>query len=197
MTTPFEHPDEVAAFLRARDSNLGADLEQAVDEVWTAQRHEARPIAGAAEAVRALADSGLRIAVISNIWAPYLDAVRAHFGDFLDDRVDAALQLFSFRQGCAKPAPALFLRALEVAGVEPAAAAMIGDSYAEDIEPAALLGLRTVWLLHRPEREAADLERVSNGAAPTPSRTLNSIAELTPDLVAAALAGPTEATHVG
>ena len=55
---------------------------------------------------------------------------------------------------------------------------MVGDSYAEDIEPAAALGMSTVLVLHRPRREAADLVRVLNGEAPRPSRTIQSIAEL-------------------
>jgi FMN phosphatase YigB (HAD superfamily) len=60
---------------------------------------------------------------------------------------------------------------------------MIGDSYAEDIEPAAVLGLRTVWVLHRPAREAADLARVLNGDAPGPSRAVATIEQVTPELV--------------
>ena len=57
---------------------------------------------------------------------------------------------------------------------------MVGDTYKNDIRPAIDLGMRTVWVLHRPEKEKADLIRVLNGDAPRPDLTLTSIAELKP-----------------
>ena len=39
---------------------------------------------------------------------------------------------------------------------------------------------RTVWVLHRPEKERADLVEVLNGNAPPPDLTLALIAELDP-----------------
>jgi hypothetical protein len=37
-----------------------------------------------------------------------------------------------------------------------------------------------VWVLHRPEKEKADLVAVMNGDAPPPDLTISSIAELEP-----------------
>jgi FMN phosphatase YigB (HAD superfamily) len=57
---------------------------------------------------------------------------------------------------------------------------MVGDTYKNDIRPAIELGMRTVWILHRPEKEKADMIEVLNGASPPPDLTLASIAELEP-----------------
>jgi HAD superfamily hydrolase (TIGR01509 family) len=187
MTRPFATPQEVAEFAGSLEATAG-ELERAVLDVWFAQRNEAEPIAGAATALADLHAHGLRIAVISNIWKPYLDAVRSHFGEFLDEHVAPELQLFSFAEGHAKPAHDLFALALERADVAPSEAVMIGDSYAEDMTPAAALGIGTVWVLHRPYRERDDLVRVLNGEALAPSHVVSSIGEVTGDLVLSVLA---------
>jgi len=48
--------------------------------------------------------------------------------------------------GLRKPDPAIFALALDYLGVEPEAAALVGDSYQQDIRPAKEAGLTTVWL---------------------------------------------------
>ncbi len=48
--------------------------------------------------------------------------------------------------GLRKPDPAIFTLALDCLGVAPEAAALVGDSYQQDIRPANELGLTTVWL---------------------------------------------------
>lgn len=48
--------------------------------------------------------------------------------------------------GVSKPDPAIFRLALERCQVEPAQAAMVGDSLSSDIVPAQRLGLCTVWI---------------------------------------------------
>ncbi|AGA29747.1 HAD family hydrolase [Singulisphaera acidiphila] len=47
--------------------------------------------------------------------------------------------------GLFKPNPALYLRALGDAGIDPSEGVMIGDRLDNDIEPAATLGMATVW----------------------------------------------------
>ena len=163
MTVPFASAREVAASIGV----AGADA--AVAEVWAAQEHEAQPVEGAREALIRLAEEGSRLALISNIWQPFLTSVERHLGE-LFEAVEPGLRLFSFREGCAKPSPVMFERALARAGVAAEDAVMIGDSYAEDIEPAAALGMETVWVLSRPDREPP--------AARGPGRTVASIAEL-------------------
>lgn len=196
MTKPFASPREVVAFVQALDGPAIEQLDRAVQEVWDAQEREAEPIADAAEAVRRLHEHGLRLAVISNIWRPYLRSVRAHFGELLDAHVAPELQLFSFREGRAKPALELFRRVLELADVAAADAVMVGDSYAEDIAPADALGIGTVWVLHRPQREVGDLTRVLNREARGASRTVRSISDVTVGLIASVLARPPAPAHV-
>jgi FMN phosphatase YigB (HAD superfamily) len=48
--------------------------------------------------------------------------------------------------GLRKPDPAIFALALDCLGVAPEAAALVGDSYQQDICPAKEAGLTTVWL---------------------------------------------------
>lgn len=197
MTRPFASPGEVVGHADPLGGPAAERLDRAVREVWSAQRHESQPIEGAIRAVRDVHEHGLRLAVVSNIWEPYLESVREHLGALLDAHVAPELQLFSFREGYAKPAPELFLRALERAGVDPGEAVMIGDSYAEDIAPAAALGIATVWVLHRPQRELGDLTRVLNGEMPAPSRAIASIGELTGELAMSVLARSPGPVHAG
>jgi FMN phosphatase YigB (HAD superfamily) len=184
MTRAWEGPGQVAGFVRAELGIEDRRTDEAVADVWTAQECEAQAIDGAEAALETLFDAGFRIGVISNIWRPYLTAILTHFGRLFDRCIPPENRIYSFREGAAKPAAQLFRRALAAARAEPGDAIMIGDSYREDIEPAARLGLRTVWLLHRPAKEADGIARILNGAAPHPSWTLLSIADLTPDLLA-------------
>lgn len=177
MTQPFEAPRDVASL-------LGGGSEAAVGAIWTAQEHEADPVPGAVEAFAAVAASGARIGLVSNIWAPYLRSVRRHYGALFDEHVAPELQLFSYREGSAKPARTLFDRMVSRAGVAPSEAVMVGDSYGEDIAPALAAGMRAVWVLHRPDREADHLVRVLDGVARRPPRTVRGIAEVTPRLLA-------------
>jgi HAD superfamily hydrolase (TIGR01549 family) len=142
MTMPFRTPAEVAAHARERLGVAHPGLDAVVADVWRRQEHEARPTARAAELLR----GGARLALLSNIWRPYLTSVRRHFGAIFDARIPRELQLFSFELGDAKPSRALFELVLDRAGVAPADAMMVGDSYASDIAPAAALGLQTVWV---------------------------------------------------
>lgn len=48
--------------------------------------------------------------------------------------------------GVAKPAPAIFERALEMAGCQPQEAVMVGDRLDNDMVPAKKLGMKTVWI---------------------------------------------------
>jgi HAD superfamily hydrolase (TIGR01509 family) len=161
MTMPFASPREVAAFAGVAPG--------AVEEVWAAQEGEAEPLDGARAAIEQISE-GSQIALVSNIWQPYLTSVERHLGDLFAAHVEPRLRLFSFREGHAKPAPVIFRRALARAGVAAEDAVMVGDSYREDIEPARALGMETVWVRSRPDKEPP--------AALAPGRTVASIAEL-------------------
>jgi len=61
--------------------------------------------------------------------------------------------------GRIKPDPSIFLAALAALGVEPAEAAMVGDSYEDDIEGARALGMHAI-LLDRDGRHADATDRI-------------------------------------
>jgi len=186
MTTDFRAPEEVAAHLV---DSLGAEPEAAASaarEIWESQTGDARPLPGAPEALARLAGGGRRLGLISNIWRPYLESVRRHYGSLFEDHVEPRLQLFSFEVGAAKPDPGIFTEALRRAGVGPERAVMIGDSYDEDIAPAAALGLRTVWVLTRPGDQAEAIGRVREGSSPSPTVTVDSLDALDPRLLSCA-----------
>ena len=60
---------------------------------------------------------------------------------------DAELTWYSYRNGCAKPSPALFKKALRMLtnrGIAPQRVAFIGNDMRNDIRPAQLAGFQTV-----------------------------------------------------
>ena len=96
------------------------------------------PVDGAAEACRALAARGLRLAVVSN-WDVGLHGHLARLE--LEGLFDAVVT--SAEAGAPKPDPAVFLLALERLGVPPRHAAHVGDSQADE-EGARAAGVRFV-----------------------------------------------------
>jgi len=186
MTTDFRTPAEVADHLV---DSLGVEPQLAAQvsrEIWASQERDARPLAGAPEALVRLAAEGCRLGLISNIWRPYLDSVRRHYGPLFDAHVEPRLQLFSFQLGWAKPAPQIFAEALRRAGVGPEQAVMVGDSYDEDVAPAAALGMRAVWVLTRPDEQAEAIARVREGSSPPPAFTVDSLDALDSGLLSCA-----------
>ena len=67
-----------------------------------------------------------------------LDAVG--LGDLVDGVVSSAAA------GVRKPGAAIFLRALELAGVQPGQALHVGDSLEEDVAGAVAAGVPALWL---------------------------------------------------
>jgi FMN phosphatase YigB (HAD superfamily) len=166
--------------------SLGAEpgpAQVAASEIWLSQETDAYPLPGASEALGRLVAEGWRIGLISNIWRPYLESVRSHYGALFDTAIEPGLRLFSFQLGYAKPDPRVFVEALRRAAVPAGGAVMIGDSYDEDIAPAATLGMGTVWVLTRPDDQAEATARVKAGSAPPPTLTVDSLDALDPRLI--------------
>jgi putative hydrolase of the HAD superfamily len=103
-------------------------------------------------ALEALRAHRLAIGLVSN-GSRDLDEFVTHHG--LD--VDCAVGSRAF--GRTKPHPEIFRHALALLEVEPADAAMVGDSYEDDIEGARALGL-TAFLLDRDGRHPDRPERL-------------------------------------
>jgi putative hydrolase of the HAD superfamily len=90
-------------------------------------------------AVRAM--DGVGIGVVSD-WGSNLRGILSTLG--LDRYLDFILP--SGAVGVAKPNPAFYRMALDAAGVEPADALMVGDSYRADVRGAWSAGMDAVWL---------------------------------------------------
>ena len=176
----FRTPSESAEHLAQHVAEgMGIEYTRAAEEctkLWDAQLGEAYVLPGALEAVARLRDAGIPRAYLSNIWPPFYQ----HFHRSFDSETDAP-QFLSFRLGLSKPDKKFFQAALRDLKVDPEQIVMIGDTYQNDIRPAIELGMKTIWVLHRPEKERASLVDVLNANAPQPDITLNSIGELQPE----------------
>lgn len=104
-----------------QDAGLDPDL---ADSLYGLQSDPLRdPFASdVPETLGALQDRGIRIAVVSDI---HMDIRPAFVAADLAHRVDVFT--LSFELGAQKPDPAVFLRTLDVLGVEPVQALMVGD----------------------------------------------------------------------
>ncbi|PWK06956.1 HAD family hydrolase [Tumebacillus permanentifrigoris] len=123
----------------------GQDLQAVADfysQVYQASR---RPVPGAVELLTALRAQGTTIAVLTN-----------HMTHVQVDKLEACglLPLIdhlitSEDVGVQKPDPQIFHKALEICGVQPQDALMVGDSWSADILGAQAVGLPSVWLNRR------------------------------------------------
>ena len=174
--SPARDPEQLANTITSR---LRVDRERALEActaLWNAQLQEAYVLPGAREAIDALKSAGIPRAYLSNIWPPFYEHFRQEFAE----EAAGQPQFLSFETGLMKPDPAFFQLVLRAVEARAEDAVMVGDTYRNDIRPAIELGMRTVWVLHRPEKEKADLIAVMNGEAPPPDLTLASIGELEP-----------------
>lgn len=175
LTNPILSPPDLASLLR---SDYGVEPDramQAAEAVWETQIAGPSAIDGARELLETLQGRGYRYGFISNIWHPYAESFARLFGPL----AGSDLSILSYRVGAAKPDPAIYRLALAAAGCRAGECVMIGDSYDNDIAPALGIGMRTVWLLHRPDKEAAFLGEVERRRLPGPDLLLPSVADLT------------------
>ncbi len=174
--TPSESPEHLAQHIAEGTGIDHSRATEACTALWDAQLTEAYVLPGALEAVARLREARIPRAYLSNIWPPFYEHFRRNF-----DSEAGAPQFLSFRVGLSKPDKEFFHAALRELKVSPSDVVMIGDTYKNDILPAIELGMKTIWVLHRPEKETASLVDVLNGDAPRPALTLHSIGELQPE----------------
>jgi HAD superfamily hydrolase (TIGR01549 family) len=146
-----EHDEEIwVAFTERIIRGMGGDADSAYEcavemtRAWEHAEHfelfeDALPVLGELRA------QGLKLGLVSNT-GRNLDEFVAHHRL----NVDAALGSGAF--GRTKPHPTIFRAVLERLEVEPAAAAMVGDSPEDDIEGARAAGIRRAFLLDREAR---------------------------------------------
>jgi len=138
-----EHDDEIwFRFTERIVRGMGGDAESAYDcavEItrgW--EQHENFELYDdVPAALAALRSAGLRIGLVSNSARDVREFARHHGLD-----VDAGIS--SFHHGRTKPHASIFRAVLELLGVEPSHAVMVGDTIADDIEGAVALGMRAI-----------------------------------------------------
>jgi putative hydrolase of the HAD superfamily len=152
------HDDELwIAFTEQIVRGMGGDAEGAracaVELVAVWEQHERFTLyEDALPALAVLREHGVKIGLISN-GSRDLDEFVAHHG------LDADCAIGSRAFGRTKPHPEIFLHALALLGVDAAEAAMVGDSYEDDIEGARALGLKA-FLLDRDGRRPDEPDRL-------------------------------------
>lgn len=175
MTTPLESAEHACAVLSSAFGELSADATDGITALWNSQAAAAREIKGASRVVLELKKQGFSIGLLSDIWPPYYASVERALPQVV---CAADAIVLSFRTGRRKPDNSNFLRVLSDLAVEPYEAVMVGDTYEHDIQPAIELGIHTVWVLSRPDREISSIVGVLNGASPAPSVTVQSISDV-------------------
>ncbi|MGH2867504.1 MAG: HAD family hydrolase [Solirubrobacteraceae bacterium] len=123
--------------LPAAAADLNLDV---LTEVLLASLHF-EPFPDARPALEQARSRGQQVIVLSN-WDVTLPEVLARVGlrEFVDGVVSSAAA------GARKPDPAVFARALELAGVRPAQALHVGDSLEEDVAGGRASGIPVLWL---------------------------------------------------
>jgi HAD superfamily hydrolase (TIGR01549 family) len=146
-----EHDEEIwVAFTERIIRGMGGDADSAyacaveMTRAWEHAEHfelfdDALPVLGELRA------QGLKLGLVSNTGRNLEEFVAHHKLD-----VDVALGSGAF--GRTKPHPTIFRAVLERLEVEPAQAAMVGDSLEDDIEGARAAGIRRAFLLDREGR---------------------------------------------
>lgn len=175
MCREYDGWEEMCCALEESFRPLTPQQKTEVALLWNNQETAASEINEAAAVVARFAGEGYHVGLVSNIWAPY-------YRSFLRACPEIAgisgCAVLSFQQGKKKPSFALLNKGLSVLGADPLRSIMIGDTYLEDILPAIELGLKTVWVLCRPERERRAAGQVQKGNWPSPDLTVSRIGEL-------------------
>jgi putative hydrolase of the HAD superfamily len=140
-----EHDDEIwFRFTERIVRRMGGDADSAyacaveITRGW--ERHENFELYDdVADVLAALRVRGIRIGLVSNSARDVREFARHHgLG------VDAGIS--SFHHGHTKPHASIFRAVLDLLGVEPAEAMMVGDTIADDVEGALALGMRAILL---------------------------------------------------
>jgi len=108
------------------------------------------------EVLSELQARSIPVVVLSNAW-PSLR--RLHRGLGLDRFVKA--MVISAEEGCSKPDARVFARALEALGERPDRTLFV-DDWPGHVEAANRLGMRGIWLRHRPDDTEAGLEEIAD-----------------------------------
>jgi putative hydrolase of the HAD superfamily len=141
-----EYPELVRRLLAEEEIEVDdGELERFLEAEHTAWE-PARTLASTTHALlEALRGRGLKVGLVSNALDPPGLLHRDLEQTGVAERLDVAV--FSSEVGWRKPHPAIFERALEALGVEPADVLFVGDTLATDVAGAAALGMHTCQAL--------------------------------------------------
>lgn len=146
-------------------------IARGVDALMRQTLDEARPVPGAIETVRTLAEHGVPLGVVSSaVYHPFLEWTLTAFG--VAPAFGAVVT--SASAGFYKSRPEIFWHALQALGAQAAGSVHVGDSYRFDVEGAHRAGMRAAWL-----RRA---EAASPAARP-PDLTVSTLAGAAPLLL--------------
>lgn len=179
-----EHGDEIDASGCVRlvldELGIGIDdsaIDAAIERVMRDCLDDSEPVPGVIDAVRELADSGIRLGVVSAaVYHPFLEWSLEKFG--ILDAFDVVVT--SASAGYYKTRPELYLFTLDRLGVDASESVHVGDSHRFDVEGARNAGMRTVWF-------CASSGPDSNGSA---DMTVSRLEGLAPLIVSRFGSGP-------
>lgn len=148
------HRDFFLAGVRGMAGAYGREVsDEAFDRYrerqWALQKRDFVLRPGVPETLKQLRNRGLTLGIVSNIDRDQLDYMMGLAG--IAPRFDFLLT--SEEAGSCKPDRRIFDQALALAGCAAGEALFVGDSLAQDIAGARRVGLRSVLLWHRPDRE--------------------------------------------
>lgn len=176
MTHPSTHPSTLVDVMKMLlPDRKVLEIESILEEVWEEQALSVKLKDGAAPVLRTLKALGCTLGIISNTWCPVYEGLRARC-PIVTDLMDHVY--LSFQRGCKKPSPELYSKAVQGTGEPASSCWMVGDSYELDMEPAKEVGMHTVWLLSRPEREAGLLAQILRGEKWTPDWTAENLEDV-------------------
>ncbi len=159
--------------LATRFLGLGADVaevERRASRYWLYPEGSLEP--DVRPCLEGLATAGYRLGVIANQPSAVREAMRR-------DGIERFFDVWAVSEdlGLDKPDPRLFAHAVEVAGVEAASAAMVGDRLDYDVRPARAAGMTAVWVLRGEAPDEPTPEQLAEADA-----AVRTLAELPPVL---------------
>jgi HAD superfamily hydrolase (TIGR01549 family) len=156
-----------------------AELDRFIEAEHGAWRPARALVGGAHALLEALRSRGLRLAIVANTWPEPARLVRRELEELgVAGRVDAIV--LSGEVGARKPDTAIFEHALGELGVDALDTLHVGDRLADDIEPAAAVGMTTAQALwFRADTAPAEVE--PDYLAFTPADVLIAARELLAD----------------
>ena len=140
-----DHDEEIwISFTERIIRGMGGDVDEAyacateITEGWT--RHENFELyEDTIPVLEELRRAGLKLGLVSNSARDVQEFARHH-------ALDVDVGISSFHHGKTKPHASIFRAALELLEVEPAEAAMVGDTVEDDVEGARAVGIRAILI---------------------------------------------------